>query len=73
MNKTINSLREKNEHLAQEKFKLILENEKLKVTKALGPQPSSSSALPRGAELKEITRKEKITEKDVDSINSKIV
>ena len=73
MNKTINNLREKNELLAQEKFSLILENEKLKATKALDPQPTSPSALSQGADPKEIKRKEKIIEKDVDSINSKIV
>lgn len=71
MNKTINSLREKNELLIQEKFSLILENENLKATKALGVQPSSTSALSQGADPKEIKRK--FIEKNVDSVNSRIV
>ena len=73
LNKTINGLREKNELLAQEKFNLILENEILKATKALDPQPSSPSVLSQGAAPKEMKRKEKIIEKDVDANNTKIV
>lgn len=73
LNKTTNSLREKNELLAQEKFSLLFENEKLKATMALNPQLSSPSVLSQGAAPKEIKTKEKIIEKVVDANNTKIV